>query len=190
MANGLISRARQAGVVLGVGGIALLGVACAPDPAPPVPTIPPGATTVTSAVSLNCVGVGFAAGTPIAPQVANVSITSPTTVAAGATFAATVAVAPITVSAPPAGIDLNAFNIPGKTALSATNGTVTGGAVSGVPTHFAGAIATIPAASTNVTAGSAGVLTLTTGQIDIITGSTGFTCTVTGGAPVKTITVS
>ena len=60
---------------------------------------------------------------------------------------------PITVSAPPAGIDLNAFNIPGKTALSATNGTVTGGAVSGVPTHFAGAIATIPAASTNVTAG-------------------------------------
>ena len=105
--------ARQAGVVLGVGGIALLGVACAPE-APPTTTTTtvPGTTTVTSAVSLNCVGVGFAAGTPIAPQTRNISITSPSSVVAGSTFSASVTVAPITVSAPPAGIDLNAVQHP------------------------------------------------------------------------------
>lgn len=187
--NRSLSTARTVLAGLGMGAVALLGVACTPAPAPtPTTTTVPsgGTTTTTSNVNYDCNGVGLSSSAVIADQVTSVAVTLPNSVAAGATFSVGVDVGNLSLSAAPSFLDLNSAGVNASIAVAGANGPAVGPVSNFVGN---GASVNLNPVSTTATA-VAGVNTVTVGVLTIVVGSTGFVCTPIGAGASASVTAS
>jgi hypothetical protein len=153
-------------------GVVAIGAACAPPPAPGVPS----GTTTTSNVEFACIGTGNSAGAVIANQTTTVAISHPANGGAAGAFSGTVDYGNLNLAAAPSFLDLNSA---GVVATATTTGLSANPSVAA--NNFVGNGASIdlkPMAATGTSV--AGSNTITAGTVTIQVGTTGFICTPVG----------